>query len=289
MFATARTLAAALVACAALAGCNVTVPAAAVITPKAGVVAQNAARGQVRVALAGLGKAYQVLATREDVHRLELELTSHPGGKVQARKVGPKELAKPLVYVDFDGVATGKATLAVRAYDAQGRAIGKGENGTAVAAGKTSTVHVKVKLDPAAGEGRVAAVVTFEEGVSPEEPPRDGVAAFRKADADRDGWLSVEEYVKGWPHAWGGAIAYPMPAVTEPAVAPEPGVASAIARADQALIAPCWAGEGVSTDVRPFPFPCEDPARRDFRFRDADGDGRLSLAEFLGDVPVVMY
>ena len=267
MITTTRALAAALVACATLAGCHVDVPAMSVVAPKAGVVAQNAARGQVRVALAGLGKGYQVLATRADVYRLELELTTHPGGKVQARKVGPKELAKAMVYVDFDGVAAGKATLAVRAFDAQGRAIGKGENGTAVAAGKTSTVHVNVKLDPDAGTGTVAAVVTFEQTVSPEEPPQDGVAAFRKADADRDGWLSVEEYVKGWPHPWGGVVAYPMPAVMEAPVA-----------ADQAMAKPAI---GI--------MPPLDPAREEFRRRDADHDGRLSLAEFLGEVPPIWY
>lgn len=266
MITTARTLAA-LVACATLAGCHVDVPAMSVITPKAGVVGQNAARGQVRVALAGLGKAYRVLATRADVYRLELELTTQPGGKVQARKVGPKELAKPMVYVDFDGVAAGKATLAVRAYDAQGQAIGKGENGTAVSAGKTSTVHVNVKLDPDAGAGRVEAVVTFTETATPEETPRDAEEAFRRADRDGDGWVSQEEYVKGWPHPWGRGIAYPM-AAAEPAIAP----------ADQAMTKPAI---GI--------MPPLDPAREEFRRRDANHDGRLSLAEFLGEVPVIWY
>lgn len=310
MFTTVRTLGLVLATAATLAGCNASLPTIGTLTPKGDVVGANTARGKVRVALAGLGKAYQVLATRADVSRLKLKLTSHNGGKVQTRELGPKDLAKPVVYVDFDAVQAGRATLAVNAFDAQGRAIGKGENGTAVAAGKTSTVHVNVKLDPAAGEGQVDAVITFTEGVTPEPTPRDGEEAFRKADRDGDGWLSLKEYTVGWPHAWGGVvIGYPGP---EPMPMPFPGdepvtngltpadggvATNELVRADEAMpapmppIRPCYEPAMAQADGQPAGLfaprclPPVDEARQDFRRRDVDHDGRLSLAEFLGNVP----
>ena len=301
---TARVLAAVIAASAALSGCSAALPPTGGLTPTrgAGPAAGAAQRGKVRVAFAGgLGQGYKTLATRADVARVKLALTSHPGGKVQVRELGPKELAKAMVYVDFDAVAAGKATLAVDAFDAQGRAIGKGENGTAVAAGKTSTLHVAVKLDPAVGTGDVDAVFTFVDTYTPAPPRRDGVVAFRRAARDGDGWLSLGEYTQGWPHAW-GVVAYPMPV---PMIAPaEPGTPP-----DQAMIAPAIApapgvavGEpapggwacatvafGQAPDAATIAYPCQppvDPARQDFRRRDADRDGRLGLAEFLGQAPL---
>ena len=111
--------------------------------------------------LADLGPTYvklgQLLATREDVHHLRATLTSGAGSKPQVREVGPKELAKPQVYVDFDAVAAGKASLKVEAFDKADKAIGKGENGTAVVGGKVNTVHVDVKLDAGAATAQDAA------------------------------------------------------------------------------------------------------------------------------------
>jgi len=258
------------------------------------------ATGSVRVALAGLAAtaAYKTLATRSDVARLRATLTSHQATKSQVREIGPKELAKPQAYIDFDAVAAGKATLVVDAFDAAGRAIGRGEDATAIVGGKVNNLHVRVKLDANAGEGKVNAIVTFEDGPGGEPYPADGEAAFRRADRDADGWVSLAEYRTGWPHGWGG-VAYAEPAGVGYA---EPGAtggaqAEAIGYAGPGTIAypaPVYPGCMIPMPVEPqfapietvAPMPPVDvwslDATRDFKCRDANGDQRLSLDEFLG-------
>jgi hypothetical protein len=292
----------ALAAALLLTGCQA--PALSItVAPTKPLTTKANATGAVRVALAGLATtaAYKTLATRSDVARLRATLTSHQVNKSQVREIGLKELAKPQAYIDFDAVAAGKATLFVEAFNAGGRAIGRGENATAIVGGTLNTLHVRVKLDADDGEGKVNAIVTFEDAPDGEPYPADGEAAFRRADRDADGWVSLAEYRTGWPHAWGGiayaepdAIGYADPGVTGDAerdaggytgsdttTYPAPGFPGcAIKMPVEPQLARIAATETVAS------IPAVDPryldATRDFECRDQNGDQRLSLEEFLG-------
>jgi hypothetical protein len=258
-----------------LTGCNVTLPGA-IVKPGTKVVSTKAATGNVRLSFAGLGSAYKVLATKNDVYSVTITLNNDRGGKPQTRELGFKELHKEGAYVDFKDVPAGYVWMDVTAFDKAKKQIGFGNNGANVAVGKTTQLHVSVQLEAEVGNGKVEGVITFEETTQPATPPRDAAEVFRAADKNGDRRLSLDEYRSTW-NGYPGDVT-PMAA--------EPGVA-----ANDAMIAPmppiaCLAAdmpmEGNRLADQAIRFPCEpvDYVAQSFYSLDANGDGFLSLDEF---------
>lgn len=249
-----------------LGGCGVSIVPGAVT--KAATRASAKQAGAVRVQFAGLA-AYKTLATSADIDHVTATLTAANGAS-QTRKLDATALRRPQVFVDFNAVGAGNAKLEVLAYDANDTRIGEGNNTSFVAAGATTDMRVRVAIDPNAGMGNVQAIVTFDSVSTP--PADDRVATFRKADADNDGYLALDEYRTTVP-------AYPMMA-DDAKVQPTGAMPIYCGPIDPPLALNAGA-QTTTTTLIAYP-PCRDQVAQQFNNLDLDHDGRLTLVEFLG-------
>jgi Ca2+-binding EF-hand superfamily protein len=196
-----KALVALVVAAACLTGCNVKL---AGVTPKPSPVA--VATGQVQLAFRGLA-AYQTLDAQRQVARVEIALNA--GGTTRHEVVAGAQLRQSEVAVSFRNVRAGLATLAVRAFDASGEALGDGTGSATVEAGRTAQAHVRVQLRPTT-TGNLRALIDFTEAAC---NPR-----YDAFDTDGDGRLDRAEFRVMWnqDHAIGPlyavacAPAYPI-------------------------------------------------------------------------------
>lgn len=153
----------------AMAGCGT--PAAPGMTARPSVVKvqqesldmRETSGGRFDVVFQGLRSGYKVQATRADIAKVRIVLTSPRLIEPMVKTVNEAELNQIVVTVPFTNVPAGDVSVKVQALDKDDRVIGAKESASNVAVGQTTVLQMAVKLDAVTGNGNLATTITFED------------------------------------------------------------------------------------------------------------------------------
>lgn len=126
--------------------------------------------GRFNVVFAGLKGGYHVQATREDIARVRITLTSPRLVAPLVKEVGPDELNQLVVTVPFTNVPAGDVQVQVQAIDKDGQIIGAKASTSNVTQGQTTVLQLAVRLDADTGTGNLATTITFEDATPAPSP-----------------------------------------------------------------------------------------------------------------------
>lgn len=153
----------------AMAGCGT--PAGAGLAPRPAVVKvqqesldmRATEGGRFDVVFQGLRAGYKVQATRADIAKVRIVLTSPRLIEPMVKTVDEDELNQIVVTVPFTNVPAGDVSVKVQALDKTDRVIGAKESASNVAVGQTTVLQMAVRLDAVTGNGNLATTITFED------------------------------------------------------------------------------------------------------------------------------
>lgn len=151
-----------------LAGCGSHVGSGLAVRPAAIAVQHDAmdlrtGGGRFNVVFQGLKGGYKVQATRADIAKVRITLTSPRLLEPMVKVVDEDELNQVVVTVPFTNVPAGDVQVMVQAIDKDNRVIGAKQSTSAITNGQTTVLQMAVRLDAATGSGDLATVITFEE------------------------------------------------------------------------------------------------------------------------------
>jgi hypothetical protein len=156
------------VAAVVLAGCGSHVGGGLAVRPAAVAVQHDAMDlrtegGRFNVVFQGLKGGYKVQATRADIAKVRITLTSPRLLEPMVKVVDEDELNQVVVTVPFTNVPAGDVQVMVQAIDKDGRVIGAKQSTSAITNGQTTVLQMAVRLDATTGSGDLATVITFED------------------------------------------------------------------------------------------------------------------------------
>jgi hypothetical protein len=151
-----------------LAGCGSPVGTGLAVRPAAIAVEHDAMDlrsegGRFNVVFQGLKGGYKVQATRQDIAKVRITLTSPRLLEPMVKVVDEDELNQVVVTVPFTNVPAGDVQVMVQAIDKDNRVIGAKQSTSAITNGQTTVLQMAVRLDAATGSGDLATVITFED------------------------------------------------------------------------------------------------------------------------------
>lgn len=126
--------------------------------------------GRFNVVFAGLKGGYHVQATREDIAKVRITLTSPRLAAPLVKEVGADELNQLVVTVPFTNVPAGDVQVQVQALDKDGQLIGAKASTSNVTQGQTTVLQLTVRLDANTGTGNLATTITFEDATPAPSP-----------------------------------------------------------------------------------------------------------------------
>lgn len=153
----------------AMAGCGTPAAPGIAARPSVALVQQEAldmretSGGRFDVVFQGLRTGYKVQATRADIAKVRIVLTSPRLIEPMVKTVSEAELNQIVVTVPFTNVPAGDVGVKVQALDKDDRVIGAKESASNVAVGQTTVLQMAVKLDAVTGNGNLATTITFED------------------------------------------------------------------------------------------------------------------------------
>lgn len=173
-----------------------------------GLVGNNAAAaqtGRVVLQMSSLRKAYEVMATRQDVASLEVKMTG-PGLDAPLVKGITAADLQTSNTVTFDNVPASTLTVQLTAFDSNAKSIGQKSTSVAVQADQETKVNLQLKLNPTvvAGKGSVAfdfdildgdvvhADPSAEPSTTPSTSPSDEPSTAPSETPSADGTLGIE-------------------------------------------------------------------------------------------------
>lgn len=156
------------VAAVVLAGCGSPVGTGLAVRPAAVAVQHDAMDlrtegGRFNVVFQGLKGGYKVQATRADIAKVRITLTSPRLIEPMVKVVDEDDLNQVVVTVPFTNVPAGDVQVTVQAIDKDGRVIGAKQSTSNINNGQTTVLQMAVRLDAATGSGDLATVITFED------------------------------------------------------------------------------------------------------------------------------
>lgn len=156
------------VAAIVLAGCGSSVGGGLAVRPTTAVVQQasmdlRAEGGRFDVVFQGLKRGYRVQATRADIAKVRITLTSPRLLEPMVKLVDSDALNQVVVTVPFTNVPAGDVQVTVQALDADDRIIGAKQSTSSINDGQTTVLQMAVRLDAQTGSGDLATVITFED------------------------------------------------------------------------------------------------------------------------------
>lgn len=156
------------VAAVVLAGCGSHVGGGLAVRPAAISVQHDAMDlrtegGRFNVVFQGLKGGYKVQATKADIAKVRITLTSPRLLEPMVKVVDEDALNQVVVTVPFTNVPAGDVQVTVQAIDKDGRVIGAKQSTSAINNGQTTVLQMAVRLDATTGSGDLATVITFED------------------------------------------------------------------------------------------------------------------------------
>lgn len=119
--------------------------------------------GRFNVVFQGLKGGYKVQATRADIAKVRITLTSPRLLEPMVKVVDKDALNQVVVTVPFTNVPAGDVQVTVQAIDKDDRVIGAKQSTSAITNGQTTVLQMAVRLDAVTGSGDLATVITFED------------------------------------------------------------------------------------------------------------------------------
>ena len=126
--------------------------------------------GRFNVVFQGLKGGYHVQATRADIAKVRISLSSPKLLEPMVKVVDSDELNQLVVTVPFTNVPSGDVQVTVQALDRDGHIIGAKQSTSTITTGQTTVLQMAVRLDADTGSGDLATVITFEDATPTPAP-----------------------------------------------------------------------------------------------------------------------